>query len=553
MARATAPLTLPSHVSMLTGTLPAVHGVRENGVHRFTGTPVSVARRLHEAGYRTAAFVGAYVLARHTGLDAGFARYDDEFDRRPARLTVTSLERRAPEVVDRAAAWIGQAGRPFFAWVHLYDPHAPYDAPAAFASRFPGRPYDAEVSASDWAVGALLRAIPAGTIDDTIVVVTSDHGESLGEHGEREHGLFLYDATLAVPLVIAGPGVAPGRRVDQQVRHVDIAPTVMALLGLDWTGGDGVSLVPAMTGAITDARPSYAESAFGHLHFGWSEVRALRDGDWKYVHAPEPELYDLRRDPGETDNVHASRAQLAAAMGQHLGQLARDGRPPAGRGDAQALEALRSLGYVSGGGATQPSGADPKAHVADYHRYVDGFNEGLAALETGRAGDAELAFGRLAAEFPDSYEARQYLGRSRAARGRHAQAIEAFSAALALHPADASLYRDAALSEAALRRFTRAHTLLDAAATLEPRTLSRYLVEGTVWRLQGDAARARAALGEALRIVPGQAAALFELALIDEQQGDRAAAAAKYREALAADPALTAAARALRRIEPGTD
>ena len=552
-ATAHAPLTVPSHASILTGMLPPQHGVRDNAGFTLGGDAVTLAGSLAAGGFDTAAFVGAWVLARHTGLDAGFAHYDDAFDRRAARLTITSLERSAVEVTGRAAAWIAETERPFFAWVHLYDPHAPYDAPRAFADRFPGRAYDAEVAASDWAVGSLLRALPPATLDRTLVVVTSDHGESLGEHGEREHGIFVYDATLAVPLVIAGPGVPAGRRVQGQVRHVDVAPTVMELLGRPWAPGDGVSLVPAMHGAPAETRPSYAESAFGLLHFGWSELRALRDGEWKYIHAPDPELYDLRRDAGETDNVYAARASLAAGMAQHLARQARQASSGDAAGQAAAAEALRSLGYVSGGGATRAPGGDPKAHIGDYHRYVDAFNAGLEALETGRAAEAESAFGRLAAAFPDSFEARQYLGRARAARGRHRQAIDAFSAALALRPSDAGLYRDAAVSEAALRRFDRAHRLLDAAATLEPVSLSRYLVEGTIWRMQGDAARARAALGEALRVVPGQAAALFQLAQLDEQEGDPAAAAARYRAALASDPALTAAADALRRIETGTN
>jgi choline-sulfatase len=548
-AVAHAPLTVPAHASLMTGLLPPQHGVRDNAGFALPASRVTLASALRNAGFRTGAFVGAYVLARHTGLDRGFERYDDEFDRRAARITLTSLERRAAEVTDRAARWIREGSQPFFAWVHLYDPHAPYAAPPAFANRFPDRPYDAEVAASDFAIGELLRALPSATRDDTLVVVTSDHGESLGEHGEREHGIFVYDATLSVPLVIAGPGAAPGRRVAAQVRHVDVAPTVMALVGQPWTQGGGLNLLALMNGATEDdPRLSYAESAFGQLHFGWSPLRSLRDGEWKYIEAPAPELYDLRQDGSERENLYANRKPLAAGMAQHLTRYAKPEGPTEETTDSFTAEALRSLGYVSGGGAPGSAAADPKSEIHRYNEYVDRFNAGLEALETGRAREAEDVFRTLAAAFPDSFEAHQYLGRARAARGKHRAAIRAFASALGLRGSDAGVLRDAALSEAALGRFDRAGQLLESAARVEPTSVSRYLVEGMVSAMAGQGAEARRAFEDALKIVPGQASALYELARLDEREGRPAEALDRYRAALASDPTLDAAREGVRRL-----
>ena len=548
-ATAHAPLTVPSHASIMTGRFPPGHGIRDNGGYALAPRTSTLASTLHERGFRTGAFVGSFVLARHTGLNAGFDHYDDEFDRRPARLTLTSLERRGTEVVDRAAAWIAAGSEPFFAWVHLYDPHAPYAAPDAFAARFPGRPYDAEVAASDWAIGSLVRGLPAATRDRTLVVITADHGEALGDHREREHGVFLYDATLAVPLVMVGPGVPAARDVSEQVRSVDIAPTILDIAGLPPPACDGRSLTPLMNGQREEEpRVSYAESAWGHLHFGWSELRALRDGEWKYIHAPAPELFDLRRDGAEHENLYAARTPLAAAMAGRLAQFARDRVSAAPSPDSSTSEALRSLGYVSGTGGSAPGGADPKERIDDYTRYVDTFNRGLDALETGRAESAETVFRDLTRAFPDSFEAWQYLGRAQASRGQHSTALKAFAKALALRSEEVTLLHDAALSEAAAGRSDRARQLLDAAARLEPRSLSHYLVEGTVARLAGDRASARAAFAAALQIVPGQAAALFELGRLDELDGRAGQAAAAYRSALESDPTLDAAREALARL-----
>ncbi|HJZ78199.1 MAG TPA: sulfatase, partial [Vicinamibacterales bacterium] len=330
-ATAHAPLTLPSHASILTGRYPVSHGVHDNSGFSLPESVQTLATVMHGAGYHTAAFVSSFVLRGATGLARGFERYDDRFEGAGrARLTTTSLERRAAEVAREAARWLKDAPRPFFLWVHFYDPHAPYDPPPAFAAKFPGRPYDGEVAAADFGVATLLDALPAASRRETIVVVTGDHGESLGEHGESQHGVLLYDATLHVPLILAGPGIAAGVTVSRQVRHVDLLPTIAELTGVAAASPlDGVSLAPLLrdrNGArqvpgtvvraepAVEAPPSYAESRFGELHFGWAPLHSLRDGTWKYIDGPEPELFQLASDAAERDNRRAARVDTASAM-----------------------------------------------------------------------------------------------------------------------------------------------------------------------------------------------------------------------------------------------
>src|SRR5438132_447881 len=247
-ATAHAPLTLPSHSSILTGRYPASHGVHDNSGFALSESVPTLASLLHGAGYHTAAFVASFVLRGSTGLARGFDVYDDTFEGMGrSHQTTTSLQRRAPEVARDAVRWLARAPRPYFLWVHFYDPHAPYDAPPAFAEKFPGRPYEAEVATADFGVSTVLDALPPDRRADTLVVVTGDHGESLGDHGESEHGILLYDATLHVPLIMAGAGVPAGVRVRRQVRHVDLVPTIAELLGVRVPASvDGVSLVPLL-------------------------------------------------------------------------------------------------------------------------------------------------------------------------------------------------------------------------------------------------------------------------------------------------------------------
>jgi len=339
-----APLTLPAHTSLFTGLYPPHHGVRDNTDRALDPAHATLANLLHDRGFHTAAFVGAIVLGADRGLARGFDVYDDGH----APGLPPPRRRTGREVVDRARAWIdGLDEKPFFLWVHLYDVHAPQELPLEFRSTY-GDQYEGGIAYVDDQIGRLLDALGRRhRLANTVIVVAGDHGESLGEHGEKEHGIFLYESTLRVPLVLCAPSVA-ARRVERVTSLVDIFPTVLRLLGIaEPAPGDGVSLVPALTGGRLPERAIYAESLYA-AHFGWGPLRMVRDGRFKFIDAPTPELYDLARDPNERQNVAVEHLATEAALRGELLRMTQ--RVPQDR-DAfrlplERLQALEALGYV---------------------------------------------------------------------------------------------------------------------------------------------------------------------------------------------------------------
>ena len=341
-AIAAAPLTLPAHSTIFTGMLPPRHGVRDNGGYVLDAKHVTLAAALKESGRQTGAFVGAFVLDGKFGLDSGFDTYFDKFDVSKRRsVSLASISRRAGQVVDNAMPWLEQqASRPFFAWLHFYDAHSPYEPPEPFLSRFRDRPYAGEIAYVDSQVGRILQWLDTRQLTErTIVIVIGDHGESLNEHGEGTHGLFIYEATTRVPFIVRTPysGIH-GRRVPGVVRSEDVMPTVLELVGRRPVEGmDGRSLVPMLTGASSDLNlDAYSESLYARNHYGWSELRALRAGRYKYISATRPELYDLERDPAGTQEHHRRarfpcRAHGAGAPASRRGSCRTAQRPVSGR------------------------------------------------------------------------------------------------------------------------------------------------------------------------------------------------------------------------------
>lgn len=360
-----APLTLPAHCSLFTGLLPPSHGVRDNADPALAAEQTTLSERLRARGFQTGAFVASVVLDPERGLSQGFDHYS-AVPRGPRPGGSFAAPRRpADQVVDDALRWIEARDRdPFFAWLHLYDAHRPYDAPEPFRSRF-GDPYVAELAFADAQIERLLSALQRrGVLDRAIVIVAGDHGESLGEHGERDHGIFLYESSMRVPLIMRVPGTAP-RRVDTLVSLVDVVPTVLRLLRMRAANLDGVSLVPALRGETMPDRVMYGESMYPR-RFGFSDLRMARDSRMKYIDAPRPELYDLDADPFEQHDIAAQRPAVAAGLRARLDAIAAPSRmaikgAPVSEETARALAAL---GYVSGRGARPaPSGRDPKDYI----------------------------------------------------------------------------------------------------------------------------------------------------------------------------------------------
>ncbi|MEO8501122.1 MAG: sulfatase-like hydrolase/transferase [Vicinamibacteria bacterium] len=378
------PLTLPSHSSMLTGLLPTHHGVRDNVGYELRGRE-TLAERFRKAGFATGGFVSATVLRRETGIARGFEVFDDEMPSTPGK---PGLERGGPLTVERALNFVDlHKTEGFFLFVHLYEPHTPYEAPARFQDRGASS-YDHEVAAADDAVGALMAGLTARGVDRPLVVVTSDHGEGLGDHGEAEHGLLLYAEALHVPLILVRPdGRGAGAEVSATVREVDIASTLLRLAGLDADGTDGAPLDES-PGSLS--RPAYSETWYPRIHFAWSELASATEGRWRFIDGPSPEFYDLKNDPREKSSLALDPTRPAAAMARFIAEQKQTASPQAtGETSRDAEERLRSLGYLgSRGFARASSGANPRDKISFYQPFMTAFT---GAFEAHGSGNLTLA------------------------------------------------------------------------------------------------------------------------------------------------------------------
>jgi choline-sulfatase len=551
------PLTLPSHSSIFSGLLPRRHGVRDNGQVLPRQVPV-LAEAFRRAGYATGAFVSGYPLRAPFGLDRGFDRYDDT-------LPVGAegwLERGAPDTTKAAVAWVRAlpAGKPFFLWVHYYDPHDPYTPPRAFWRPGPRGAYDGEVAYTDAAVGDLRRGIApaAAGAGRLLTVLTADHGESLGEHGETGHGFFLYEPTVRVPMIFHFPGrLAPGRSAASP-RLIDVAPTVLELTGLPaWRGMDGVSLRPILTGQRQAIPPAYLETQQPWITYGWAPLAAVRHGGFKLIVAPRPELYDLARDPAESNNrVDADRPRARELQAHLRAAEARPGAVAATVDDPAALEKLRALGYVGSGrtAGKPPAGLpDPKDRNLERARLADGEN----LLRRGDFAGALAQFDAVLATDPGNRFATLRSGIALLKAGRVQDAVPRLRKAVALDPEQAE--NRYALADA----LTRSGDLPGAAqqwletVRLQPRRAAAWSNLGTVLARSGQVGRAVEAYARACEIEPGNAqlaanlgAARFEHARQEAAAGRREAARKILRDALAVAPELKPRAAADPRLAP---
>ena len=559
------PLTRPSHASLLTGRLPAEHGLRDNVTPPLPASVPTLAETLQKAGFATGAFVSAIVLSAQSGLGRGFQTYDD---RLPAGgddvRFLNSIQRRGDETMRAALAWLeSKPGSRVFAWVHLYDPHDPYEPPEPYASRYAGRPYDGEVAWSDELVGHLDDALGrVGMRNDTLLVVTSDHGEGLGEHGENVHGFFVYDSTLHVPLLVRGPGVAAGGHIAVTVGSVDVMPTVLDLLGVAVPAGmklSGRSLAGTLRGGPPPAdTPAYAESLLPLLHYGWSDLRTIREARWKYIQAPRPELYDLAHDPGEERNLAEQEPARAAALRTALAaHLAREKETPtAAEGGTAAmppdlLEKLGALGYL---GAATPAagaatGADPKDKIDEFKVLNRLVREGLIRLrEKDYAGSAER-LEELRRRGVDSFEVHYYLARALVGLRRHREAASHFAAAAERLPGYSAAHlgrADALIATGDLRGALAALKTGRESNPRDPRLPER---EAQVWRKLKQPAEAVAAYEAAIALAPKDALLRVELGESLRDAGRLDAAAASLRAAVDLEPSVASYWNALGMVQ----
>jgi choline-sulfatase len=434
------PLTLPSHTSLFTSTYPFQNGIEENGEVVPAGA-ITLATVLQAHGYKTAAFIGSSLLGRSAGLDRGFDEYDSPFGSLAAgaESPYSSRVRRDGALVLRAATrWLtAQKGQPAFVFIHLFDLHAPYRLQPVEGSSLPETAgYDAEIKYADQIIGRFVQTLTqTGWWQRSIVVLLADHGESLGDHGESSHGYFAYESTLHVPLIVHWPDGAPGypARATKPAGLIDVAPTILDALHLPAQASfEGVSLIKFDDTAL---RPIYSESVYARDQFRWAGLRTLRMGQWKFVEAPRPELYELAKDPHELSNIvranSAEATTLRAELSRLVARYTRAGKPAQVDTSSGTSAALRSLGYLSGSGGSASNGSDPKDRLPEYQL----FEKALDAFYARRIDAAIAGFRKVVARDPGNLPARGTLGEAYLIAGHADAAVREWKAALAIDPA----------------------------------------------------------------------------------------------------------------------
>ena len=524
-AFAHAPVTLPSHTSILSGTLPIYHGVRDNGRFVVRDSLTTLPEILRREGYATGAFVSAFVLDSRFGLDQGFDVYDDSYTAewseeklRDARIYNQMVtDRPADQTTARAIGWLETVQEPFFLWVHYYDPHQRWAPPHPYDQRFHDSPYDGEIAFMDSEIGNLLAAVKSRfDWDRTAVVVTADHGEGLGQHGEVTHAVLAYDSTLRVGLIVKSPedaGVEPGV-VDDLVSHVDILPTILGFLGLEppediW----GRSLLPLLRGGTRTERPVYFETILPRFSFGWETLFGVRSEGWKYIHAPEPELYHAIEDPGELYDRAEPDAERRRAMEEMLFALIGSRQPPeedlaSGPSlDVEARRQLAALGYVGGGSGVSEDELNPRQPT-----------------------------GRLSPVTGLTYLADYYLANSLAGRGQLTEAARIYaSTLLPLDPENPSFLSNMANLERRLGRSENAFELFRRAQAVDPND-PEILVQ--LGQLENDRGRLEAAeqlFLSARQLDAENLSAAYLSALVAARAGRGDDAIERFREALEID------------------
>jgi len=588
-------VTLPSHTNILTGLYPYQHGVRENAGYKLSPKFETVATMLRRAGYTTGAFVGAYPLDSRYGLNQGFDTYDDNYGKGETSLDFSVQERPATAVLDAATKWWrDNAAKKRFLWIHLYDPHAPYRPPEPFATQYAADPYLGEIAAVDDALGRQLAPLLDA---NPLLIVTSDHGEGRGEHGELTHGLFAYEATLKIPLIVHQSGVIKHRVENGYVRHIDIVPTILERAGVDKPAALlGTSLLKSGL-----ARDSYFEALSAAINRGWAPLTGVIRGSEKYIDLPVSELYDLPRDPGEKNNLRDAQRRDVEQARQFLASLHAQFNTPNRDVTAEEKAKLRSLGYISGGGAMKASytaADDPKNLVQldnEMHQVVEAYErrDTATALKLARhvvearpdmaAGRELLAFVLQQSErVPEAIEnlraaikigqestsTRVQLGLLLTESGKIDEAVQVLAPVAATNDPDAlnaygvALADQGHLDEAA-KQFERvlqsdannapalqnlgvvalrrddvngAMSYLAKALALNPHLPLALNTLGVVYARQGDYAHAVESWSRAVDIDPRQYDALFNIGLVEGRAGHRAEARAALSRFLATAP-----------------
>jgi arylsulfatase A-like enzyme/Tfp pilus assembly protein PilF len=566
-----APITLPAHASILTGLYPFEHGVRNNGNFYLADRFETLATVLSAHGYRTAAFVSSFVLDRRYGLARGFEVYDDRMQGAQSQIVSLEAERRGDRTAQALSRWLDEyaanpagagagsapatdkSARPFFAWLHLYDPHEPYRAPPPFGPAFADSPYDGEVSFTDAIVASILDKLTALHLDaNTIVAVIGDHGESLGDHGEETHSMFVYDSAVRVPLLLWRPGRLPaGLVIRQPVRAIDLPWTLTDLVGVQparTAHGRTLlplieSLVSARTASLTpqasSLRPQapspkpqapgltssdaiYAETYLPELYMNWAPLRALRDERWKFIDAPRPELYDLSTDPAEQHNLYEREPQRSAAIRQALDRLTGDTTQPV-KGvtlDRETVDKLASLGYVGAGAEPAPRApgqllADPKDMIGLFNR----LRRANSAVRDRRFADALPVLQDVLREDPKNAFATLVLGSAYMGMEQYTRAVQQYQRYLQLVPTSAYAHQWIAICHIRLKQQDSALKEADAALAIDPRFSDARVLRAGILASRGQYDQAIAELQQAVSLDPAKPMIRLDLAKVLDEAG----------------------------------
>ena len=552
-ARSAVPLTLPSHTTIHTGLLPPAHGVRENGRDRLSDSHVTIARALKNAGYNTAAFVGAFVLDRRFGLAQGFDTYDDQIPRDPRATERLEAERPAVVVINRALTWFAEHAAlrtprpaPFFVWIHLYDPHAPYTPPPEFRART-STPYDGEIAYADSQLARVFDWLASHhLIDSTLIIVAGDHGEGLGDHGEATHGMLLYDSTLHVPLIVSAPR-RDAAVIAEPVTLAMIAPTILGAAGVELPDEVRNARLPPLGAALggqehVEGPDLYAETEYPRVA-GWSPLQALTDGRWKAIRAgAATELYDLRIDPQELHDVASMQATTAAAFASRIATVAAPAKTSGGSISADAQERLRALGYVATSvqAPAASDAPDPSTHIAAWNE----FENALSSLNAHQA-DALPRLAKLAAANPEAPVFQTTYAQALMEAHRTSDALAVYRAAAKKWPTDAVLLHDLAVAARSAGQGEEARKADEAAIALAPDNAVAHNGAGLIAIDQNRPVDAAREFGRAVDLDPDNASYIVNLGNAKRAQGDASGAEQAYRRALETNPKAGDAANGL--------
>ena len=545
-ARTSVPLTLPAHASIMTGNFPPVHGVRDNGSYRLSEEQQTLAEILGEHGYETAAFIGAFVLDRDFGVAQGFDVYDEGDWGNAGALENLAAERSADAVRDAFSSWLkGRAGgRPFFAWIHLYDPHAPYVPPEPFRKRYADDPYAGEIAYTDAVVGKIVGDLESRKLlDSTLVAVVGDHGEALGEHGEQTHSLLIYNSTIHVPMLLYSPGLIPsGKTVEHLTRTIDLAPTILDYLGISQAFGQGMSLRPLVEGGSPDAEIlAYSESLYPSLNLGWSELRGLEMGEHRFILAPRQELYNLTNDPGERENLIESNPTMADQLELTLASLMESMPESGGHSrratDPQTEAMLRSLGYVSSSQSPPRAAAsrkDPKDKIELWTK----IESGLAFFNQGNDAAALEIFKKALAEDSDIPILYDHIGWSYIRLNQYDRAERVYRQAIEHGFDSAELRSNLGLIYSRWGEFEKAEQQLRTALELEGNSLSARYRLADVYRATKDYPKAIEHYRRVLEIDPDYVWASNGLGRALAMEGKNEKALVAFRDVVRIEPEM---------------